>query len=91
MADTTNGNGNGPFRLNLFPWLPIIVMVLGGAVAWGDLRTQQAAVNERVARLERRDESSTVTDAAMLQRLSSIEAKLETLIRNERDRRGFER
>lgn len=73
MADTTNGNGT---RINVLPWWPVIVIVLGGAAAWGDLRTAQSYHNERIDRLERKDEAANVAASAVLQRLVSVEAEL---------------
>jgi hypothetical protein len=74
-----NAKAEPPRPAALMVWWPLAAAVLVGAVAWGDLKASVSGQAIRLDRLERRDEAAAVNDAAVLQRLTSVEVELRAL------------
>jgi hypothetical protein len=75
------------WKVNFGHVLTIMTMVVGVAVAWGQVRAEQAAMERRVVAMEARVEKLAGTDEIVRQRQVDIErdmvrglTRLETLI-----------
>lgn len=96
LAPVKNGNGNGVGRVFL-AWWPMIIVVLGGAVVWGETKSEQAAIKDRVIGIERKQEAITEIKAqqeridertrSILETQQTQQRLLETIIQSLRERR----
>jgi hypothetical protein len=80
MAADQNNAARIDWRL-LTMLVPILLVTAGGLVAWGELNAAQRHINDRVTKLELREEEGRAASTRVLERLTAIEVRIEEVKR----------